>query len=106
MPSWPRSCARRPRCLLPIGLQQSGQSGELLQSYGNVPLSSLQSVTLDGGRFGPGCSHQGLSPSPRRPHQHLLLRSPVSEQLEQVVRGRDQVPLAIDLLQAPQQKAA
>jgi hypothetical protein len=43
-------------------------------------------------------------PSSRRCHQYLVLRSPVAEQLQQVVRGSDQVPFAVDLFQAPQQK--
>ena len=34
----------------------------------------------------------------------MLLGSLVSEQLEQVMRGCDQVPLTVDRLQAPQQE--
>jgi hypothetical protein len=49
-------------------------------------------------------STAGAYPSSRRCHQFLLLGSPVSEQLEQVVRGRDQLPLTVNFLQTPQQK--
>jgi hypothetical protein len=53
----------------------------------------------------PGRCRQGCLPSSRRCRQRLL-RSSVAEQLQQIVRGGDQVPLAIDLLQALQQEAA
>jgi hypothetical protein len=44
-------------------------------------------------------------PSSRRYCQRLLLGLPEPEQLEQVVHGGDQVPLAVHLLQTPEQEA-
>lgn len=54
----------------------------------------------------PGWHRQGLYSSSPRCCPGMLLGSPVSEELEQVVGGSDQIPFAAGLLQAPQQEAS
>ncbi len=53
--------------------------------------------------------HEGLLAKPQDLNEQLIesveIAAPVSEQLQKVVRGRDQLPFTIDLFQAPQQEA-
>ena len=78
-----------------------------MQSIKGSRLAHCSASVLTGAeRFTPGIRHhQGRSPSSARPCQFLLLGSPSSEQLQQVVLGSDERPFHIHFLQTPQQEA-
>lgn len=101
----------------PAGSSQkppTARSLSLVATIGSASTPQLLIGSLSGllverrrrGLMSPGGRGRGLCPLSRRCYQHLLLCSPKPEQLQQVVRGRDQVPLTVNLVQASQQKAA